>query len=88
MHRRLMAWGALVVAAAAIEDGLASRLAVDRRLVAVADVRGRTKSDMPENTAMPAIEVDPDTFVVRIDGEVWPEQPASSLPMTQRYFLF
>lgn len=76
------------VAPAALDDGLPSRLAVDRTFVATTDVRQRTKMDMPENTAMPTIEVDPDTFVVRIDGEVWPEQPASSLPMTQRYFLF
>ena len=76
------------VAPAAIEDGLAGRLGIHRELVATASVRQRTKLDMPENTALPRIEVDPDTFVVRIDGEVWPEQPAASLPMTQRYFLF
>ena len=75
------------VAPAAIEDGLASRLRVDRELVAVADVRHRTKEDMPENSALPSIEVDPDSFVVRIDGAVWQERPATSLPMTQRYFL-
>jgi urease subunit alpha len=76
------------VAPAAIDDGLADRLAVDRRLVTTADVRARGKADMPENTATPRIEVDPDTFTVRIDGEVWVEQPAVSLPMAQRYFLF
>ena len=76
------------VSPAAIEDGLASRLGVDRELVAVGDVRRRTKADMPENDALPTIVVDPDTFVVRIDGEVWQEKPATSLPMTQRYFLF
>ena len=43
---------------------------------------------MPENTATPHIEVDPDTFTVRIDGQVWAEQPAETLPMAQRYFLF
>ena len=43
---------------------------------------------MPLNDAMPHIEVDPDTFTVRIDGEVWHEQPATELPMAQRYFLF
>ena len=60
----------------AIEDGLADRLAVNRRLVAVKDVRGVGKADMPLNDALPDIEVDPDTFTVRIDGEVWQEQPA------------
>ena len=37
---------------------------------------------------MPAITVDPDTFAVRIDGELITEQPVSVLPMAQRYFLF
>ena len=72
----------------AVEDGLADRLAVNRRLVAVKDVRKVGKADMPLNDALPRIEVDPDTFTVRIDGEVWQEQPAAELPMTQRYFLF
>jgi urease subunit alpha len=72
----------------AIEAGLAERLAVNRRLVAVGDVRRIGKADMPLNDAMPRIEVDPDTFTVRIDGDVWQEQPATELPMAQRYFLF
>jgi urease subunit alpha len=76
------------VAQAAIDDGLADRIDVRRRLVPVKDVRAVTKADMPQNTALPEITVDPDTFTVTIDGEVWPEAPASSLPMTQRYFLF
>ncbi|WP_029114023.1 urease subunit alpha [Mycobacterium sp. URHB0044] len=76
------------VAPQAIEDGLADRLAVNRRLVAVGNVRKVGKADMPLNTAMPRIEVDPDTFTVRIDGDVWEEQPAVELPMAQRYFLF
>ncbi len=72
----------------AIQDGLADRLAVNRRLVAVKDVRKVGKADMPLNDALPRIEVDPDTFTVRIDGDVWQEQPATELPMAQRYFLF
>jgi urease subunit alpha len=72
----------------ALEDGLADRLAVARRLVAVGDVRKIGKADMPLNDALPRIEVDPDTFTVRIDGDVWAEQPATKLPMAQRYFLF
>jgi urease subunit alpha len=71
-----------------VEAGLADRLAVNRRLVAVNNVRKVSKADMPLNDALPRIEVDPDTFIVRIDGEVWQEQPASELPMAQRYFLF
>jgi urease subunit alpha len=68
---------------------LAERLpAVRRRLVAVANVRGRTKADLPENTALPRIEVDPDTYSVRVDGELIEHEPAVELPMAQRYFLF
>jgi urease subunit alpha len=72
----------------AIDDRLADRLAVNRRLVPVGDVRKIGKADMPLNDALPRIEVEPDTFTVRIDGEVWQEQPATELPMAQRYFLF
>ena len=80
--------GALRRAAGASRTGLADRLRVNRRLVAVGDVRQGGKADMPLNDALPRIEVDPDTFTVRIDGEVWAEQPATELPMAQRYFLF
>lgn len=76
------------VAPQAIEDGLADRIDVRRRLVAVKDVRAVGKAQMPLNDALPRIEVDPDTFTVRIDGDVWQEQPATELPMAQRYFLF
>jgi urease subunit alpha len=76
------------VAPAAIEDGLASRLAVSRRLVAVADTSGRGKADLPLNDALPRIEVEPDTFTVRVDGEVFEPRPVTELPMAQRYFLF
>ncbi len=72
----------------AVEAGLAERLAVDRRLVPVADVRAIGKAQLPLNDALPDIAVDPDTFTVRIDGEVWEERPAAELPMAQRYFLF
>ncbi|MGU3437493.1 urease subunit alpha [Actinomycetes bacterium M1A6_2h] len=72
----------------AIEDGLADRLSCERKLVAVGNVRRIGKADMPNNDATPSIEVDPDTFTVRIDGDLWTEQPATELPMAQRYFLF
>jgi len=76
------------VAPVAIEGGLADRLAVDRRLVAVGDTTRLGKADMPENTALPEIRVDPDTFTVSVDGEVWEPDPVRELPMAQRYFLF
>jgi urease subunit alpha len=76
------------VAPAAIDAMLPDRLAVARRLAPVADVRGRGKADLPLNDVTPRIEVQPDTFTVRIDGEVIEPQPAMELPMAQRYFLF
>jgi urease subunit alpha len=76
------------VAQVALDDGLADRLEVRRRLVAVTDTRSIGKTDMPLNDAMPDIAIDPDSFAVRIDGELITEQPATALPMAQRYFLF
>ncbi|MGY0557331.1 MULTISPECIES: urease subunit alpha [unclassified Lysobacter] len=76
------------VSQVAIDDGLAGRLNIDRPLVAIENCRGRTKKDLPENTALPHIEVDPDTYAVRVDGELIEHEPATELPMAQRYFLF
>jgi len=76
------------VAPAALENGLAERLGLRRRLVPVADTRRRAKADLPENDALPHITVDPDSFTVTVDGESIEEAPVSTLPMTQRYFLF
>jgi urease subunit alpha len=76
------------VAPAAIEAGLPDRLGLPRRLVPVGNVRARGKADLPENVALPRIEVEPDSFTVRIDGEVVEPEPAAELPMAQRYFLF
>lgn len=76
------------VAPQAVEDGLADRLDIRRKLAAVKNVRKVGKAQMPLNDALPRIEVEPDTFTVRIDGQVWQEQPAVELPMAQRYFLF
>jgi urease subunit alpha len=76
------------VAPAALDDGLADRLRVRRRLVAGKDVRRVGKADLPHNDATPDIAVDPRTFAVRIDGELVESAPAAVLPMAQRYFLF
>ncbi|WP_329189375.1 urease subunit alpha [Actinacidiphila glaucinigra] len=72
----------------ALEDGLAERLALGKRFLPIRDTRRVTKADMRENDAMPRVEVDPDTFTVRIDGDVVEPAPAVELPMAQRYFLF
>jgi urease subunit alpha len=76
------------VAPQAIEAGLPDKVAVNRRFVPVRNTRGLGKAALPLNDALPDIEVDPDTFTVRVDGEIWQEQPAAELPMAQRYFLF
>jgi urease subunit alpha len=76
------------VAPAALESGLAGRLELRRALVPVRDTRGLSKADMPGNDALPRIEVDPETFVVTVDGEAVTEQPAAELPLAQRYALF
>ncbi|MET8001172.1 urease subunit alpha [Nonomuraea glycinis] len=72
----------------ALDSGLTDRLTVRRRLTPVTDVRGRGKASMPLNDALPRIEVAPDTFEVRIDGDLIEPAPAQTLPLAQRYFLF
>jgi urease subunit alpha len=74
---------------AAVENGLAARLGIQKPLVAVENVRGGIgKKDMVLNDATPHIEVDPETYDVRADGELLVCEPAKILPMAQRYFLF
>ena len=75
-------------APAAIDALLNDRIGVKRALVPVADTRSVGKAHMPLNSAMPRIEVQPDTFEVRIDGVVIEPDPVDSLPMAHRYFLF
>jgi urease subunit alpha len=71
-------------------DGLLGRrLGVAKQLLAVRNTRGGiSKKSMALNDATPNIEVDPETYEVRADGELLTCEPAKSLPMTQRYFLF
>jgi urease subunit alpha len=77
------------VSKAAVENGLAAKLGVQKQLVAVENVRGGIgKKDMVLNDATPMIEVDPETYDVRADGELLVCEPAKVLPMAQRYFLF
>jgi len=74
---------------AAIKGKLASRLNVSKRFVAVKNTRGGIgKKDMVHNGAMPKLEIDPETYEVRADGELLTCAPATELPMAQRYFLF
>jgi urease subunit alpha len=76
------------VSAAALEDGDFRQLGLRKRIEAVRDTRRLRKSDMVHNAAQPRIEVDSETYEVRADGELLTCQPATSLPMAQRYFLF
>jgi urease subunit alpha len=77
------------VSEAALAEGLREKLGVQKHLVAVENVRGGIgKKDMVLNDATPAIEVDPETYDVRADGELLVCEPAEVLPMAQRYFLF
>ncbi|MBN9619401.1 MAG: urease subunit alpha [Actinobacteria bacterium] len=80
--------GRTFVAPAALEAGLADRWDSDRPLVATADVSRLSKSDLPQNGALPRIDVDPETFAVHVDGELIEPAPVTELPMAQRYFLF
>ncbi|MEE3503400.1 urease subunit alpha [Acidiphilium acidophilum] len=77
------------VSQAAIDDNIASRLGLARLIRPVINTRGGIgKKDMIHNDATPDIEVDPETYEVRADGELLTCDPAETLPMTQRYFLF
>jgi urease subunit alpha len=76
------------VAPEALEHGLAERLGLTRELVGVADTRSVAKRDLPGNDALPEIAVDPETFVVTVDGAEIEPEPATELPLAQRYSLF
>jgi urease subunit alpha len=77
------------VSAAALDAGVADALKLQRRLVPVANTRGGIgKHSMIHNDATPVIEVDPETYEVRADGVLLTCEPATVLPMAQRYFLF
>ncbi len=76
------------VSQAGLAAGIGQRFGLHKTLAAVKGVRGITKRDMVHNGYLPRMEVDPQTYAVRADGQLLTCEPASSLPMTQRYFLF
>jgi urease subunit alpha len=77
------------VSRAALDAGLRAKLGVDKGMVAVENTRGGIgKHSMLLNDATPHVEVDPETYEVRADGELLTCEPATVLPMAQRYFLF
>jgi urease subunit alpha len=76
------------VSQAAQQAGIADQLGLSRHIVAVSNTRTIGKKDMIHNHALPHIEVDPETYEVRADGELLTCEPAQTLPLAQRYFLY
>ncbi|MGJ5672245.1 MAG: urease subunit alpha [Nostochopsis sp.] len=72
----------------ALENEIPSQLKLQKQAVAVSGTRQLSKQDMKLNDALPQMEVDPETYEVRADGELLTCEPATVLPMAQRYFLF
>jgi urease subunit alpha len=73
---------------AAADAGIGERLGLHKRLVPVRGTRAIRKKDLLLNDALPRMEVDPQTYEVRADGELLTCAPAQVLPLAQRYFLF
>jgi len=87
--KSLTASGVTFVSQSALEQGLQQILGVSKEMLPVANTRGGiSKKSMVLNDYLPQIEVDPETYEVRADGELLTCEPADVLPMAQRYFLF
>jgi urease subunit alpha len=78
----------LFVSQASLELDLGRRLALSRRLVGISGTRRVSKRDLVHNDYLPVMEVDPETYAVRADGVLLSCEPASVLPLAQRYYLF
>jgi urease subunit alpha len=76
------------VSPAALDDGLAERLGLRRGLLGVRPTRDVTKADLKNNDALPAIDIDPETFAIKVDGELVEPAPAEVLPLAQLYAMF
>ena len=76
------------VSKAALKKGIPDQLGLQKRAVASSGTRTLTKKDLKLNDATPKMEVDPETYEVRADGQLLTCEPATVLPMAQRYFLF
>jgi urease subunit alpha len=76
------------VSKSALEAKIPEKINLQKMAVAVSNTRNLSKRDMKLNDALPRIEVDPETYEVRADGELLTCEPATILPMAQRYFLF
>jgi urease subunit alpha len=76
------------VSQAAFDAGIAQQLRLAKTVIPVRATRGLRKRDMIHNGATPHMEVDPETYEVRADGQLLVCEPAVVLPLAQRYFLF
>ncbi|MBD1861149.1 MULTISPECIES: urease subunit alpha [Trichocoleus] len=76
------------VSQAALAQGIPAQLKLQKPAVAVSNTRQLSKRDLKLNDLLPHMEVDPETYEVRADGELLTCEPATVLPMAQRYFLF
>ena len=76
------------VCQAALNNKLAEKLGLDRQLIACGNTRDIAKTDMIHNSWMPDVSVDPQTYEVRADGQLISCEPATELPLAQRYCLF
>ncbi|MBA3775097.1 MAG: urease subunit alpha, partial [Betaproteobacteria bacterium] len=85
---RALATSVTFVSKAGLKNPAVAKLKLGKPLVAVTNTRKLGKRDMKHNDALPRIEVDPETYEVRADGELLTCEPAQVLPMAQRYFLF
>jgi urease subunit alpha len=86
--RSLVTSSVLFLSKAALENDIPKRLGLARACLAVSNTRSIAKKDMIHNSARPKMEVDPETYEVRADGQLLTCEPAKVLPMAQRYFLF
>jgi urease subunit alpha len=86
--RAMTSTGVTFVSQVAFDAGIARRLSLQKAAVPVKRCRAIGKKDMIHNDAVPKMEVDPESYEVRADGELLTCEPATVLPMAQRYFLF
>lgn len=76
------------VSQAGLSAGIGARFGLRKTLSAVHNIRGIRKRDMVHNSYTPRMEIDAQTYTVRADGQLLTCEPATVLPMAQRYFLF
>ena len=86
--RALFSTSLTFLSKAAIDNEVHKSLGLQKRVAAVKQCRSIGKRDMKLNDALPQIEVDPETYVVKADGQILTCDPMAVLPMAQRYFLF